>query len=53
MVQEKKKGMEDTSEKKGRMTGRDEQDRSTANKPASKTPSMPSKNDSSSSRKSR
>ena len=52
MVQEKKKGMEDTSEKKGRSPGREEEERSSS-KSTGKTPATPNKTDSSSSRKSR
>ncbi|MDO9182307.1 MAG: hypothetical protein Q7U04_07850 [Bacteriovorax sp.] len=53
MVQDKKKGMEDANDKKGRMPGKAEEEKSSANKPGSKPSTTPNKTDSSSSRKSR
>ena len=52
MVQDKKKGMADSSDKKGRLE-REEDEKASAQKSTGKTPVAPSKNSSSSSRKSR
>jgi hypothetical protein len=51
MVQDKRKNMNDTSDKKGRMS-KEEEDRSSMNKTPTKPTTMPNKNDSST-RKSR
>jgi len=54
MAQEKKKGMEDTNEKKGRpQTGREEEERSTIHKTPGKAPVSPGKSMPSSPKKSR
>ena len=54
MVQEKKKGMEDSSEKKGRtQTGREEEERNSSHKTPGKAPITPNKTDTSNGRKSR
>ena len=52
MVQEKKKGMTDTSDKKGRMQ-KEEEEKSSLNKSSVKQSNTPNKTDSSNSRKSR
>lgn len=53
MVTDKKKGMVDSSDKKGRNLGRDEEERTTSQKSGKTTPSSTNKTDSSGPRKSR